>query len=481
MHSMKDGNTDLAWQSIDGLSTRIASGDVSPVQLTELMFERINALDGSLGAYADIWVEDAMHSAHAAESEVAAGKHRGAMHGVPIALKDLVDVEGTVTSAGSKVLANNVAERTATIATRLMDAGAIVLGKTNLVEFAFGPTGVNTYTGTVANPWDTDRVTGGSSSGSGAAVAAGCAFGAIGSDTGGSIRMPASICGIAGLKPTYGLVPRTGVLDLSWSQDHVGPMTRRSIDCAHFMNVMVGPDGADLTVTRGGTDDYTEQIDAGLDGLRVGVPRPYFFDADIASSEVLAAVNHAIELLAANGAEVVEVTELDFASEGRPINVVISLAEAAAVHAESLAEHSGDYTDMVRSRMLPGFEISAVDYIRAQRARQRFGQRVSAAMAGLDALITPTIPVPTPTIADCTPPAGSSVAPRGGELPLYTSIFDVTGQPSLSVNCGFDSNGMPIGLMIIGAAYEDAKVLRMGHAYEELSGWHEKRPSIAEL
>ena len=478
---MTDRNTDLAWRSIDEVSSAIADGDVSPVQLTELMLERIGALDGRLGAYADVWVDDAMQAARAAEDELSSGKHRGALHGVPIALKDLVDVDGKVTSAGSKVLAHNVATRTATIASRLMDAGAIVLGKTNLVEFAFGPTGVNTYTGTVANPWDTDRVTGGSSSGSGAAVAAGCAFGAIGSDTGGSIRMPASICGIAGLKPTYGLVPRTGVLDLSWSQDHVGPMTRRAIDCAHFMNAMAGPDGADLTVTRGGTDDYAGQMDAGLHGLKIGVPRAYFFDTDIASSEVLAAVNDAIELMAANGAEVVEVTEMDFASEGRPINVVLSLAEAVAVHQELMAQNASDYTDMVRSRMLPGFEISAVDYIRAQRARQSFGQRVAEVTAGLDALVTPTIPVPTPTIADCTPPEGSSVAPRGAELPLFTSIFDVTGQPSLSVNCGFDSNGMPIGLMITGAAYEDAKVLRIGHAYEELSGWHERRPSVAEL
>ena len=478
---MTDRNADLAWRSIDDLSSAISDCDVSPVQLTELMLERIDALDGRLGAYADVWVDEAMQAARAAESEVAAGKHRGALHGVPIALKDLVDVEGKVTSAGSKVLASNVAERTATIASRLMNAGAIVLGKTNLVEFAFGPTGVNTYTGTVANPWDTARVTGGSSSGSGAAVAAGCAFGAIGSDTGGSIRMPASICGIAGLKPTYGLVPRTGVLDLSWSQDHVGPMTRRAIDCAHFMNAMVGPDGADLTLALRATSDYTEQIDAGLHGLKIGVPRPYFFDSDIASMEVLSALNDAIALMAANGAEVVEVAEMDFASEGRPINVVLSLAEAAAVHQELMAENAADYTDMVRSRMLPGFEISAVDYIRAQRARQRFGQRVVEVTAGLDALVTPTIPVPTPTIADCTPPVGSSVAPRGADLPLFTSIFDVTGQPSLSVNCGFDANGMPIGLMFTGAAYEDAKVLRIGHAYEELSGWHERRPSMAEL
>ena len=476
---MSDSKADLAWRSIDYVSSRIAAGDVSPVRLTELMLERIGVLDGTLGAYADVWVDNAMLSARAAEVEIASGTYRGALHGVPIALKDLVDVEGRVTGAGSKVLSNNVATRTATVAKRLMDAGAILLGKTNLVEFAFGPTGVNTHTGTVANPWATDRVTGGSSSGSGSAVAAACAFGAIGSDTGGSIRMPASICGIAGLKPTYGLVPRTGVLDLSWSQDHVGPMTRRAIDCAHFMNAMVGPDGVDMTVVRGETEDFAEQIDAGLDGLKIGVPMPYFFDPDVASSEVVSAVNDGIELLALNGADVVEVTGLEFASEGRPINVVISLAESAAVHQETLSEHPGDYTDMVRSRMLPGFEISAVDYIHAQRARQRFGRKMADATAGLDALVTPTIPVPTPTIADCTPADGSSVAPSGAELPLYTSIFDVTGQPSLSVNCGFDSNGMPIGLMVTGAAYKDGMVLRIGHAYEELSGWHERRPSIA--
>ena len=478
MQTMAEVNEELAWASINEVAPRIASGDLSPVMLAELMLTRIGAIDESLGAFAEVWPDHAIATAKQSESEIESGDYRGPLHGIPIALKDLVDVEGRRTSAGSRVLANNVAKRSATIAKRLSAAGAVVLGKTNLVEFAFGPTGVNTYTGTVRNPWNADRVTGGSSSGSGAAVAAGCVFGAIGSDTGGSIRMPASICGIAGIKPTYGLIPRTGVLDLSWSQDHVGPMTRRTVDCAHFLNAIAGPDTMDFTAASRNPEDFTEGIDAGLNGLKLGVPKHYFFDPDIVSSEVSKATEDAIELMASNGAEVVEISGLDFVADGRPINVVISLAEAAAVHCEMLARNADDYTDMVRSRMLPGFEISAVDYIHAQRARQRFSQAVADATSEVDVLITPSIPVPTPTVADCTPPDGSSVAPRGAELPLFTSIFDVTGQPSLSVNCGFDSNGMPFGLMITGAPFADSMVLRVGHAYEELSGWHKTRPTI---
>ena len=469
---------DLAWASIDELAPRIADGDVTPIALTELMLSRIDAVDGTLHAYAEVWADEAIDAAQNATAEIESGTYRGPLHGIPIALKDLVDVQGKRTAGGSKVLEEYIAHRTATVAQRLINSGAIVLGKTNLVEFAFGPTGVNTYTGTVANPWDTSRVTGGSSSGSGASVAAGCAFGAIGSDTGGSIRMPASICGIAGLKPTYGLVPRTGVLDLSWSQDHVGPMTRRAIDCAHFLNAIAGPDYADFTASHRASEDYAEGIREGLSGLKLGLPEHYFFDADILAPEVARAVIDAVELMANNGAEIVPITTLDFVSDGRPINVVVSLAEAAAVHQEMLATRADDYTDMVRSRMLPGFEISAVDYIHAQRARQQFTQSVADSMEGIDALITPTIPVPTPTIAECTPEVGSSVATHGAELPLLTSIFDVTGQPSLSVNCGFDSNGMPIGMMITATAFDDKTALKVGHAYEELAGWHRKQPPL---
>ena len=478
---MSEPYDELVWASIDELAPRIAEGDVSPVRLTQLVLSRIDLLHRDLNAYAKVWPYDALNAAYAAHAEIESGKYRGPLHGIPVALKDLVDVAGRRTRGGSKVLEDNIAHATATVAQRLMNAGAIVLGKTNLVEFAFGPTGVNTHTGTVANPWDTGRVTGGSSSGSGASVAAACAYGAIGSDTGGSIRMPASICGIAGLKPTYGTVPRTGVLDLSWSQDHVGPMTRRAIDCAHFMNAIAGPDGTDFTASHRTTDGYTDGIRDGLDGLKLGLPEHYFFDSDIVAPVVARAVNDAVELMANNGAEIVPIPTLDFVADGRPINVVISLAEAAAVHRDMLASHADDYTDMVRSRMLPGFEISAVDYIHAQRARRKFAHAVATATAHVDALITPTIPVPTPTIAECTPKSGSSVADKGAELPLFTSIFDVTGQPSLSVNCGFDDNGMPIGLMITTAAFEDRLALRIGHAYEELAGWHQHRPPIGEM
>ncbi len=474
---MTDRTDELAFASIHDLAQQIESGDVSPVELVESALERAERLQPELNAFLAIWHESAIDEAKAAESEIADGNYIGPLHGIPIGLKDLVDVAGTPTTAASKVLADNVATADATVAARLKDAGAIIIGKTNLVEFAFGPTGLNPYTGDAHNPWDPSRVTGGSSSGSGTAVAAGIIHGALGSDTGGSIRMPASLCGIAGLKPTYGRVPRSGVLDLSWSQDHVGPMTRRTVDCALMMNAIAGHDARDIASSVMPVPDFTADIEKGLDGLRLGVPQHYFFDREIADASVLEAVRRAIELLEKNGAEIVSVP-MEWVSDGRAINVIMSLAEGAAVHEKMINESPDDYTVAVRSRLQSAMGILAVDYIRAQRARRKFAEMMAEATKAIDALLTPSVPVETPTIADCTPPLGKAVAPDGASIPLFTSVFDVTGQPSHSVNCGFDGNGMPIGLMITGAPFDEATVLRIGHAYEELSGWHEKRPPV---
>ncbi len=467
----------LAFESIHDLAPKIKDGSVSPVEITEIALERIASLDPKLNAFLDVWHEESLERAAQAEREIAQGNYRGPMHGIPVGLKDLVDVAGKTTTGGSKVLQSNVAAANATITDRLNRAGAINIGKTNLVEFAFGSAGVNPYTGDAHNPWDTDKITGGSSSGSGAAVSAGLVYAAIGSDTGGSIRMPASLCGIAGLKPTYGRVPRTGVLDLCWSCDHVGPMTRRTADCAHMMNVLAGHDPQDIASSTQPVPDFAADLEKGVDGLRIGVPEHYFFDPDVVDPEVDAAVKAAIELLERNGAEIMSIP-MDWVSQGRSINVVITLAEATAVHEKLLAEHADDYTPAVRSRIQSAMAMPAVDYVRAQRARRWFSEKMAEATKDVDVLATPSVPVLTHTIAECTPPPGEAIAAQGAEIPLFTSIFDVTGEPSLSVVCGFDSSEMPIGLMITGHAFDESTVLRAGHAYEELAGWHQRRPPI---
>jgi aspartyl-tRNA(Asn)/glutamyl-tRNA(Gln) amidotransferase subunit A len=474
---MSSEREDLAFASIRELAPKIEEGSISPVELTANALERIARLDPKMNSFLDVWHEESLAAAAIAEEQVGDGTYLGPMHGIPIALKDLVDVAGKATTGGSKVLQSNIATSNATVTNRLNAAGAIIIGKTNLVEFALGSAGVNPYTGDAHNPWDTDKITGGSSSGSGAAVAGGLVYGALGSDTGGSIRMPASLCGIAGIKPTYGRVPRTGVLDLSWSKDHVGPMTRRTADCAHMLNVIAGHDARDIASSTRPVPDFAADLDKGLDGIRIGIPQHYFFDPDIVDPEVLSSVTDAIELLAKNGAEIVSIP-MEWVSQGRAINVIISVAEALAVHEKLLAEHADDYTPAVRGRIQAALGMSAIDYIRAQRARQSFSARMAEATEGVDVLVTPSIPVLAHTIAECTPGPGEVLAEKSHEIPLFTSIFDVTGEPSLSVLCGFDSSAMPIGLMISGHAFDEATVLRIGHAYEELASWHSRRPSL---
>ncbi len=474
---MSNDHDDLAFSSIHELAPKIKDGTVSPVTLTEIALDRASNLNTALNAFLDVWHDEAIAAAKEAQRQIENGNYLGPMHGIPIGLKDLVDVAGKPTTGGSKVLEANIATSNATVTDRLNNAGAITIGKAHLVEFAFGSAGVNAYMGDVHNPWDLDKITGGSSSGSGAAVSAGLVYGALGSDTGGSIRMPASLCGIAGIKPTYGRVPRTGVLDLCWSCDHVGPMTRRTVDSAYMLNAIAGHDPQDFASSKQPVPDFAADIDKGLDGLRIGVPQHYFFDPEIVDPEVNNAVKNAIELLANNGADIVDIP-MEWVGDGRSINVIITLAEATAVHENLLAEHADDYTPAVRSRIQSALDMPAVDYIRAQRARQAFSVKMAEATKDVDVLVTPTIPVLAHTIEECTPPLGEVLAEKSHEIPLFTSIFDVTGEPSLSVPCGFDSTNMPIGLMVTGHAFDETTVLRVGHAYEELAGWHKQRPPI---
>jgi aspartyl-tRNA(Asn)/glutamyl-tRNA(Gln) amidotransferase subunit A len=467
-------DNDLAFATIDELAPRIKSGELSPVTLVENCLERIAAHGETLNSFLAVFEDQAREDARVAEAEIKAGNWRGPLHGIPIGLKDLVDVAGTVTTGGSTILKDNMASADATITRKLKDPGAIIIGKTHMVEFAMGATGINPHYGAGHNPWNIDRITCGSSIGSGNAVGGGLVYGAIGSDTGGSIRMPAAVNGIAGLKPTYGVVSRAGVLDLSWSCDHVGPMTRSVVDAAHMMNALAGYDAADPASSNEPPPDYAAATGGSLDGVRVGVPEHYFFE-DV-DPQIEAAVRAAIELMAERGATVTTIP-MDWVRLGRPINVGILIPEALSVHEKWLNEHRDQYSPEVLSRLSAGVGIGAIDYIRAQRSRAWFIEKMNVAMADVDVLVTPTIPIQTPTIEGCTPAPGENVARDGGELGNFTGVFNTTGSPSLSMTCGFTDDGMPIGMMISGKAHRDDVVLSVGDAYERVAGWTERRPA----
>lgn len=470
-----DAYPNFVYEPITETAPKIENGEISPVDLVQASLDRIAAIDPAINAFLDVWEEQALAEARAAEQAISSGGYLGPLHGIPVGLKDLIDVAGYKTTGGSKVLADNVARTDSTVAAELKAAGAILMGKLNLVEFAYGTTGLNPHTGDVNNPWDRTRVTAGSSSGSAAAVATGMVHAALGSDTGGSIRMPAALCGIAGLKPTYGRVSRAGVLDLSWSMDHVGPMTRTTADCAVLMNVLAGHDPRDPASSQRQVPDFTSGLSEGLDGLKIGIPTDYFF-TDAVDAEIKSAVLVAIELMAKNGAEIVDL-QMPWVVKGRAINLGVILPESVAVHEKMLSEHADLYTPAVRGRIQSGFNIPAIDYVRAQRARQWFNHQMAESMRHVDVLVAPTVPIQTPTIEACTPSLAQGNLGAGSELPMFTGVFDVTGQPSHSIPCGFTAAGMPIGMMITGHPFDEVTVLQVGNAYERLTGWHLRAPS----
>ena len=457
------------------LGRLISRKQLSPVELAEATLRQIEHMQPALNAYVEVYSDQLQRSARDAEQEIASGNYRGPLHGIPVGLKDLIDVKGRVTAAGSAALMDNIATSDAVVVERLRAAGAVLTGKLNLYEFAFGISSVNRHTGDVKNPWNVERMTAGSSSGSAAAVASGTATMALGTDTGGSIRMPAAACGITGFKPTYGIVPRTGVKDLSWSLDHVGPMCRTAEDCAWMMNAIAGHDAADPTSYRRNLPNFTSGLATGLKGVRMGIPADYFFER--LDPQIHTAVNEAIQVMRSAGAEVVNV-DMPWVSFGRSINVAILIAEAFAVH-ETQLENSGHlYSDAVRSRLLNGSRVTAAEYLHAQRARAKFCHQMAEAMTNVDVLVTPTVPVQTPTLADVRPAPPSPAPTAGREFPIFTGVFDVTGQPSVSLNCGFTTDGMPIGLMLSGKTYDDATVLGVANAYQQITDWTARVPPV---
>ncbi len=457
---------ELTRLSIAEAGEQIRRRALSPVELTRAYLDQIQRQDADLLSYITVLQAEALAAATAVEHEIARGVYRGPLHGIPIALKDLVMTRGIRTTCGSRILREWVPEVNATVATRLGAAGAILLGKLNMHEFAYGPTGVNPHYGTARNPWDRARMPGGSSSGSGVAVAAGLAAGALGTDTGGSVRIPASLCGIVGLKPTYGRISRAGVIPLAWSLDHVGPMTRTVEDAALLLQALAGRDPADPSTANVPVPDYRRTLQAGLRGLRLGLPKDLFFER--LDPEVRAAVLGAARSLEGLGASVEEVP-LPRIPHAGPASFAIIAAEATAYHEGYLRSRATEYGADVRARLTSGQFVLATQYLKAQRARQVIRDEVDAVLRQVHALLFPTTPIPAQPLEAREVTVDGLTEDVRWWLVRCTRPINVTGHPALSVPCGFTRGGLPIGLQFVGRYFDEATLLRIGHTFEGVS------------
>jgi len=462
------GKAELCFMSISEASGLIAGGELSPVELVQAHLDRISHTEPRLNSFITLLEEQSLESARAAEREIQKSGARGPLHGVPVALKDLYYTKGVRTTVGSQILRDFVPDYDAAVVERFSDAGAVLLGKLQMHEFAFGATSENLHYGPAHNPWDTERVTGGSSGGSGSSVAAGQAMATLGSDTGGSVRIPSALCGIVGLKPTYGLVSRYGVYPLCWSLDTVGPMTRSVRDAALVMNAIAGPDARDPSSSDRAPEDFASRLGRPIDGLRIGIPQEHYFD--LVDAEVADAVMAAARVLEGQGA-VVEQVSIPMLGNVAAISNTIMLSEAAEVHLEHLRDRGDQFDPEVRDRLEPGATIPAVQYVRAQRARSAYCEQVDRAMATVDVLLAPTCPVGAPKIGEPTITVAGRTEPKGPTLSRLTRPWNLYGGPAISVPCGLTSERLPIGLQLAGRPFEDALLLQIANAYEQASGW----------
>jgi len=452
--------------SLEEAALALRSRSVAALELTEASLTRIAAREPELNAFITVTGDDARRRARAADG-------RGPLAGAPIALKDLFDVAGVPTTGGSKIFATNVPAVDGEIARRLFGAGGIDIGKTNLHEWAFGVTTDNPHFGPTRNPWALDRIPGGSSGGNGAALSAGLCFGAIGSDTGGSIRIPASLCGIVGLKPTYGRVSLRGAIPLAWSLDHPGPMARTVRDTAVLLQIIAGYDPRDPVSVDVPVDDYLADIEGGVRGSRIGVVRGRFFERlnanEQPANDVAAAVREATAVLAAEGARVEDI-ELPRTDELRETQRVIIGTEAFAYHRDRIGANRTAYGADVAQRIDVGAKNTGGEYAAARRTRDELRRTYGDTLGAWDAIVLPTTPITAPLRE------GQDAVAAAATLTAYTSPFNLTGLPAISVPCGFDANGLPIGLQLVSAPWAEARLLRVARAYERATSWHERRP-----
>jgi aspartyl-tRNA(Asn)/glutamyl-tRNA(Gln) amidotransferase subunit A len=460
----------LAYLTVQEVAALIRSRKVSPVELTQACLARIEALNGSLNAFITVTAESALADARSAESEVQHGRWLGPLHGVPIALKDLIDTAGVRTTGASALYKDRIPTEDATVVKRLKDAGAILLGKLNMHELAYGGTSVPSFYGRVSNPWDLQRITGGSSGGSAAAVAAGLCYAALGSDTGGSVREPAALCGIVGLKPTYGRVSNRGVMPLVWSLDHVGPMARTVTDSAIVLQAIAGYDPGDIVSQNRPVGPYLEGAAARVP-LRVGLPREFFF-ADL-DPDIQIAIDEALKLLVAAGAKLVDVP-LEVSTDR-----TVFRSEAYTTQAENIKKTPELFIPETLAKFKAGAAIDAPSYIQARRELERLRRSTLSIFSSVDVLVTPTTRIAAPKAADYPQTVDGAMA-LDGQLLHNTRPFNLFGLPTISVPCGFTSTGLPIGMQISGPTWKERRVLTVARAFEAATEWHKRRPAFAQ-
>ena len=469
---------DLAFAPLSTLAELIRKKKISPVELVEGFFARIERFNPRLNCYLTILAVEAREQAAIAARAISRGKYLGPLHGIPVAIKDNIWTRGVRTTAGSKVLADFVPQEDAAIVARLRRAGAIILGKTNLHEFAYGVTSANIHFGPVRNPWDLERIPGGSSGGSAAALAAGLCCAAIGTDTGGSIRIPAACCGLVGLKPSFGRVSCYGVIPLARSLDHAGPLARTAGDAAILLQVMAGFDPRDPVSVDAPVPDFPREAGKPLGKMRLGWPRDFFFER--IDEQVRRAMEAARKVIEDLGARFEEVALPSMADSLRPATQ-IALAEAAQYHRSAgfFPARSGDYSEEVRARLESGSRISAYEYLEALELRKRVRQEFDSAFERVAAILAPTIPVGAPRIGEETVQTGGKPEDVRNAMLRFNRPSNLTGLPAISIPCGFTSGGLPIGLQIIGRALDEAQVLRLASAFEGRTDWHTRRPALA--
>jgi aspartyl-tRNA(Asn)/glutamyl-tRNA(Gln) amidotransferase subunit A len=458
--------------TIAGLAARIRAGELSPREAVGASLERIERLDGTLNSFLAVRAEEAI--AEAAALERAA--ERGPLYGVPLAVKDVIDVAGTRTTAASRILADNMAHADAAVVEGLRRAGAVIVGKLNTHEFAWGATTTSPHFGPARNPWDTERICGGSSGGSGAATAAGLVPGALGTDTGGSVRIPACLCGVSGVRPTWGRVSNRGVVPVSWTFDTVGPLARTAEDCALLLEAIAGHDPEDPTTVHEPVPRWSEELEGGVDGLRVGVIA-HLIEGDALDERVGAVVGAAVEELETLGARV-ERVEAAFLGRTEVAQQLVMLPEASTAHLAWLRTRLADYGADVRGRLLAGLLLPASAPVTGQRARRVLYEQARPLFDRFDLLAAPAMPVVAPRIGDEAVRLGRRELPYRLALIPFNSPWSCLGLPVASVPCGF-VDGLPVGLALVGRRLQEGTVLRAAHAFQQATDWHEQRPPIA--
>ncbi len=472
--SAEAGEGDIAFASLTSVARKIRAGEITSVKLTQLMLDRTDRLNPKLNCYITVCRDQALEQAEGLDRMLAAGVYLGPLHGIPVAIKDNIETAGIRTTGGSRILRNWVPKTDATVVARIKQAGGVILGKVALYEFAYGGWH-DDYGPETRNPWDLSRSCSASSNGPACAVAAGLAYGSLGTDTGGSVRLPAAACGLVGLKPTYGLVSRAGVMAGGYSLDHVGPFGRTVADVAACLQAVAGPDDRDPAGTRRPVQNFTVDLERGIKGMRIGVPKTQ--TSELIDVEMRNAFEATREILRKEGGQIVEIDAPDHLLS-RTCMWAISASELAESHREWLKMRAADYSPTVYGLIKQGAFLPATEYVRAQRVRQKIILTYDKVMKDVELIAMPVVPFPPWTIGSAEIAIGDVRENLMACLTRYCPPFNITGMPAVAVPNGFSSDGRPLGFQIAGRLFDDATVLRAARAYERVTDWHTRQPTL---